>query len=112
MWEHTCQLNFGDTKKKLLLFFTSRKEKALELALEYNFVTDITSLVITRPEDSKPVSKQVEIVSLDKDGSRYADISPNFAANPSSDEQDIGIDYETDESKFGPSNSVSGNQGY
>ena len=93
-------------------FFYFRKERALELALQYNFVTDITSLVITRPEDAKPVSKQVEIVSLDKDGSRYADISPNFAANPSSDDHAIGIDYEADESEVGPSNSDSDNQGY
>ena len=94
-----------------------RREKALDLALYYNFVTDITSLVITRPEDSKPVSKQVEIVSLDKDGSRYADISPNFAANPSpSENAGQNIDYEADESesasKSDQNESGASNSGY
>jgi hypothetical protein len=87
------------------LFSTLRREKALELALQYNFVTEITSLVITRPEDSKKVSKQVEIVSLDKDGSRYADVSPQFAANPTSDSQaDQAIDYDTSKSESEDSN--------
>ena len=52
----------------------------MNLALQYNFVTDLTSLVVTRPESGATVSKQVEIVSLDKDGSSYADINPNFSA--------------------------------
>ena len=58
-----------------------RHAKGLELALKYNFVTDVTSLVITRPELGNVAPKNVEIVSLDKDGSSFADTSPNFSAN-------------------------------
>ncbi len=67
-----------------------RREKALNLALKYNFVTDLTSLVVTKPESNQVVSKQVEIVSLDKDGSSYADINPNFSAGnvPQSDDSE------------------------
>lgn len=62
------------------------------MALKYNFVTDITSLVITRPEADKVLDKNVEIVSLDKDGSSYADLSPNFSAG--SDDKPEAPDYE------------------
>ena len=49
-----------------------RHAKGLELALKYNFVTDVTSLVITRPELGNVAPKNVEIVSLDKDDEKYS----------------------------------------
>ena len=73
-----------------LSFF--RHAKGLELALKYNFVTDVTSLVITRPELGNVAPKNVEIVSLDKDGSSFADTSPNFSAN--NDDEKYSFDYD------------------
>ena len=69
-----------------------RHAKGLELALKYNFVTDVTSLVITRPELGNVAPKNVEIVSLDKDGSSFADTSPNFSAN--NDDEKYSFDYD------------------
>ena len=74
--------------------FFCRIQRALDLALKYNFVTDITSLVIIRPESSKIVAKKVEIISLDKDGSRYADLSPNFSAGSNDQPKSADYDYE------------------
>ena len=44
---------------------------------------DVQVFTILPPEGGGDVKKQVEIFSLDRDGSSLADISPNFSAGPS-----------------------------
>ena len=71
----------------------SRRSKAVPIALKYNFVTEVTSLVVTKPDAGKT---KADFISLDKDGSRYADIPPNFSANNDEDKDDFTPDYEAD----------------